>query len=265
MILILLLSVPGYSHEGHHKKIDYYTKIIVADSTNQEAYFLRGIEFQSHGDFEESRQDFFKVLFLKPDHKHVKLNLARLYHEHLKLDSALLYINDYILTERESNKAYECRAQIYNAQKKYELAIQDYLTAISFTQAPTVEVFFALSKNYEAITDIPNARKTLEEAMNILGPIIPIRQALIDLEVKNENWVNAHSLVDAVIAEVNRKETWHISKAELFEAEGKVKEAEEQYVLALQELNKLNPNRRNTDYSRELERSIESNLKQIRN
>ena len=132
--LILFLSVSVHAHEKHELKIQYFTKIIEADSTNQEAYFLRGIEFQSHGDFEESLQDFFKVLFLKPDHRHVKFNLARLYYEHLKLDSALFYINDYILTKPESNKAYECRAQIYNAREEYDLCLRSGMLHLAWRQ-----------------------------------------------------------------------------------------------------------------------------------
>ncbi|NNF22709.1 MAG: hypothetical protein HKN67_12265 [Saprospiraceae bacterium] len=255
-----LLPCPVQAHEGHAKKIKFYNKKIKENPANPENYFLRGVQYQSHGDFNEAKIDFLKVLSLQQDHQSVYYHLGTLYLENNLLDSALIYTNKYIEMNPGVEKGYECRANIYHEGENYELARRDYLKAIQIVPEQTIEMYFALSHNEMAAGDIEAAKSVLQDGMNKLGRIIPLRKALIDIAVNEKSWEEAHVLLDEIIQEMQRKETWYLLKAETYQAAGDIISAKAYYEKALEEIQKLSKNNRRKKHIRNLKKTISDRL-----
>ena len=258
LILFLLISFSAQAHEGHEKKIKMYTKQIQKNPLNPENYYLRGVQYQSHGDFEEARSDFFKVLSLKSEHKYVDFNLALLYLDQNVLDTAMVYANNYLKKSPEDFKAYHLRGQVLNKNKKYQKASEAYKQAIQKSKNPTIELYYSLSENYKDAGDFAEARQSLLKGMEDIGPILPLRESLINLEVTTKNWVNAHCLIDDIIDEMNRKEVWYVLKADVFSLQGEDEDARKYYLMAQEAIDRLKPNLKRKKNIKNLEAKIAS-------
>ncbi|MGJ8744196.1 tetratricopeptide repeat protein [Polaribacter sp.] len=260
LIFFLNISHAVQAHEGHKKKIKLFTEKIKKEPLNPENYYLRGVQYQSHGDFEEAKTDLLKVLALEPHHMHVDYNLALLYFEQNLLKIAMTHAQNYIKKSPENYEAYHLKGHILNKNNKYRMAADAYKQAIKKSKNPSIELYYALSENYKDAGNLEKATQSLVKGMEEIGSLIPMQKSIIKLEIAKENWVKAHALIDNIIARVNRKETWYVYKAEVFKLQKKNEEAKKYFIMAHKTIEQLSPNLRRKNSIKNLEVKIASNI-----
>ena len=141
-----------------------YAKAIEIDSNYIAAYVDRALWRWRYKDYNGSIMDWKKVLSLKPEHRLALNNLGIVYESTGDLDSALIYYNKCIEIDSLAIGSYYNRANIYFAQGKLELAINDYKKNIDTDTLTTAISFYMCDINKLELGDSVNGKIDIQNA-----------------------------------------------------------------------------------------------------
>jgi tetratricopeptide (TPR) repeat protein len=119
-----------------------------------------------------------------------------------------------------------------------------------------LELYLALAKAWEAAGEPEKALIALEDGERRLGSLIVLQLAAIDLQRRLHRWDSAVARVDRVAAQLERKETWLVRRAEILAEAGRYEEAHCTYQKALAAIHSLPPSLRQTKAMRDLEQQV---------
>jgi protein O-mannosyl-transferase len=141
-----------------------YTKAILLDSTNAEAYNNRGLLYMNTGNNDLAFVDFNKTIALNPAYAKAYANRGLIYLRYGKNDLALTDFNKAIALDASSPTFYYNRGVYYNTHNNYEEALDDFTKGIQLNPK-NVELYYNMrglcnvnSQKYnEAIADFSSA------------------------------------------------------------------------------------------------------------
>jgi len=140
----------------------------------------------------------------------------------------------------------------------------DFEQAIAI--APTPDAYLERAQTLVAADDgqIENALFGLDEALSAFGPVVPLTELAIELEMKQRNYDAAlMRLADIAAITPGRQDVWLTRSAEILEQAGRLDEAQITYEDALAALDTLPSHRRNARASVEIEDRIRSALDRL--
>ncbi len=147
----------------HKKAIEYYKLALAKSPNNAEITFYIGQEYVNIEDWVNAKNYLSRALTLNPTDANVKelLNYVDEQQAQLALEkalnlysnsdyaSALSVLNNLLLQNKNNAFAYYYRGMVYDAQKKYELALRDYQKTVSIsTEIPEAYYSLALDMDY---------------------------------------------------------------------------------------------------------------------
>ena len=132
-------------------------------------------------------------------------------------------------------------AQALTGQGRHLDAAQEYDLAIALQPTPVPDHFLARARSHRAAGErhLARAVEGLDEGMRIIGPLVTLQKLAIDTELARDNHAGAIIRIDAVLAMIERKETWLVNKATVLASAGRHVEAMDAFRMASDALNSL--------------------------
>ncbi len=154
------------------KALDAYTQATKIDNKNSTAYYYLGTILYSQKKYEEALNAYQKALALAPKDENIKQAIdssKKVITENIltkgikefnnnQYKQALLTFNTASISDSENAYVYYYRGMVYDALKKYPLAISDYKLAIK--NDPTLSfAYYALAVDYDNLANYTQAKK----------------------------------------------------------------------------------------------------------
>jgi predicted Zn-dependent protease len=196
-----------------------------------------------------------------------QLHLARatLYFDAQWFESAVLAATRYLSHEPTNALALTTRArsrvklgQSLDAAGDFTLAIRN-----ATSQGPELYVERAEALGAAGGPNADEALRGLDEGIKILGPVVTLQLAAIDIEVKQNRLEDALTRVDKAMAQAPRKEIWLSRRGDILRQAGRNQDAAAAYAAALKSLETLPAARRTVPAMAELEARIRKALAEV--
>ena len=140
------------------------------DPKNVETAYFTALAYANDNDYANAKLYAKKALAINPQHKSTKDLLAYVTEQEstAKMDEALSLIekqqytqaltvlNNVIKSDAQNADAYYYRATVYDAQKKYQLAINDYKKALQYNPKLTI-TNYSIAIDYDYLAQYSNA------------------------------------------------------------------------------------------------------------
>ena len=107
-----------------------YNKVIQLDPQAFGAYRNRGFAYERMGMYDKAIADYLKAIEINHEDAYSHNRLGYTYYRTGKLELALQHFNDSITKDATNAEPFTYRAVVYEAQKKYDLAVDSYATAL---------------------------------------------------------------------------------------------------------------------------------------
>lgn len=149
-----------------------YIKATQIDKTNSTAFYYLGTVYSAQGKNSEALKVYQKALVLDPANDDIKqaLNsssqaikdgaLQKGINEYNKgkYSEALLTFNTLSMKDPGNGNVYYYRGMVYDALKKYQLAIADYKLAVKF-KSDLSYAYYAIAVDYDTLKNYPEAKR----------------------------------------------------------------------------------------------------------
>lgn len=163
---------------------EYYSKSLQKDPNNAETAYYSGLAYANSGNFDKAKFYAQKALFIEPNNKNAKELMSYVIEQETttKMDKAielfenqqytqsLNLLNTIISLNNADSTAYYYRAMIYDNQKKYQLAINDYKKAIQYNPQMLIS-YYSIAVDYDYLGQYADAltyhKKYLNETQKI--------------------------------------------------------------------------------------------------
>lgn len=162
----------------------YYVKSLEKDPNNAETAYYAALAYSNAEDFNNAKVYAKRTLVIEPNNKNAKDLMSYVDEQEItmKMDKAialfekedyvqsLSLINSIISQNNSDSTAYYYRAMIYDTQKKYNLAINDYKKAIENNPQMLI-AYYAIAVDYDYLEQYANAlfyhKKYLSETQKV--------------------------------------------------------------------------------------------------
>lgn len=248
------------AHGNLHEQIEELTAQIEEQPDNAVLYVQRGLLHRSHGTYMEAVTDLQKALTLDETLEVVYIHLSQAYLQKEVADSALLHINHYLVSDPQNPTALMTKGDAYQQLGNSELAAVTYEKAIVLKGDKAKVQDYISWANATAETNPQLALQCLEQGMQKFGPLITLQELALQFEIKNALYENAIQRIDKIMQPLQRKETWLVRKAEVFELSQQPQAAKATYHEAQKAIQQLKPRLQNTDVVKALSKKIEESL-----
>lgn len=248
------------AHGDVHEQIQETTERIARDPKNALLYHKRGELHRAHGSHAEALADYAKAEQLDPSLDVLFLSRGRTLFESEKPAEALPSLNKFLSGKPEHPQARWLRGQILSKLGRFADAENDFAATIQTANESSPDQFIERAQNLQKAGNTPAALLVVKEGIKSLGPLITLELAALDLEVACKDFKAAHQRIDALLAGAERKETYLVRKAQIFEREGKQDQSREYYRKALDAIETLKPHHRKVKAVVQLETEIRSGL-----
>ncbi len=148
----------------------YYVKSLALDAKNAETAYYAGLAYANAQDFSNAKTYAKKAIELDANNKNakelltyvieqentVKMDKAIELFEKQQYQQALSVLNNVIAQDSKDSNAYYYRAMVYDAQKKYQLAINDYKKALQYNPQMII-ANYSIAVDYDYLAQYTNA------------------------------------------------------------------------------------------------------------
>lgn len=160
-----------YQAMGNNKMAaESYAKSLTLDPQNVETAYFTALAYANDNNYAKAREYAQKALAINPQHKSTKelvdyvteqestaqLDKAITLIEAQKNAEAMTILNNVIKSDPKNADAYYYRASVYDSQKKYQLAINDYKKALQFNPQLTI-TNYSIAIDYDYLAQYSNA------------------------------------------------------------------------------------------------------------
>jgi len=179
-------------------------------------------------------------------------------------DAALAF-GRYLAVLPDHPGAREGRAAALLALGRPLEAAHDLDVAIARQKVPLPETYLARARALSEAGDahLEDAIAGLDAGIALLGPVVTLERAAIELELRRGNIDAALQRLDGIRVRSARQEAWLTQRGEILERAGRTDEARAAYVEALSALDRLPSHRRETQARRDLEAKLRGAIQRL--
>lgn len=235
ILMLCLLPLDVLAHGASSEQLKNLTEQIQRTPNNVDLYLRRGDLYRQLGNAKAALADFDVVQRIAPERYEVDLYRARLFLDANVPEIAEVSLNRLLEKRPNQTEALLFRAQAYSKLGVREAAIKDYSEVLRSLTEPRPEVFIARAQLQVDSHQYQAAIIGLDEGIAKLGPLVTLQTLAIEIEVRRKGWEAALARMDAVTAQMPRKEIWLMQRAEILLQAGRRAEAR-QTLSTIQEL-----------------------------
>jgi len=252
---------PALAHGDLHPRIEALTREIATNSGNAALYFERGELHRVHREWTNALADYDQAQKLNPSLVRVDFCRGRLWLEAENPKAAITPLNRYLAFVTNDSTGYATRARARAQLGDYRNAANDFTRAVALTPTGSPEFYVERAEALSAAGSKDEAVRGLDEGIARMGPLVTLELVAIDIETQLKRYDSALKRVDAVMARLQRKESWLVRRAEILKLAGRNEDSKAAYREALAAIEQLPPAHRNTRATLQLEASVRSALK----
>ena len=156
--------------EDYPKAIEYFKKALEKDPKNADIMYYTALAYSNNDDLANAKTYIKKAISLSPNddkikelnayvvdtEKNQKLEKAFEYYENSNYTQALSLLNSIIAEDSKNAHAYFYRAMVFDAQKKYNDAINNYLNSVKYTNDLNV-AYYSIGVDYDYLKNYAQA------------------------------------------------------------------------------------------------------------
>lgn len=255
-----ILAMAFGLHEDLEDQIARITRRIEQAPDQAALYFRRGELHRLHEDWKSARGDLERAAALDPDLAAVDLALGRVCNQSGDPRAARAALDRFLERCPDHPEGLIERARARSGLGERAAAVADYTRAIARMEEPWAENYLERAELLRLDGRLDEAIRGLEEGTARIGPALPLRLALVDLEAEAGRTDGALSRIDAIAAESDRKDLWLARRGEILRTAGRAPEAERAFRSALAAIEALPAGRRRTRFTRDLEARVRAAL-----
>lgn len=150
--------------ENYQKALEYYKKALALDATNTDIPYYLGSVYMNLNDYANAKTYLNKAIAMNPNNAQAKnlLKFVKEQENNNQLDKALdLYdkgnyyeavklLNTIIAIDPKNGAAYYYRGLVYDAQKKFNLAVIEYQTALKYSTDLNL-AYYSMAVDYDTL------------------------------------------------------------------------------------------------------------------
>jgi tetratricopeptide (TPR) repeat protein len=257
VLLLLLLTMPLWAHDGIHEQLERVTKRIAAEPKNAPLYLQRGELYRLHRQFDEARADYARAEQLDASLHAVTFARGRMELEAGNAAAAKELLDRFLTIEPRHAEARLTRARAL--VKLGKDASADYGAAIAVAE-PTPDLYHERAKVLAASGRIDEALKGLDEGLARLGTLASLQRMAIELELGVKRYDRALARLETLSPQSPRREFHLAEKADILTKAGRTDEARAAYREALERIAVLPEAQRNSRLTRDLAARIDEAL-----
>ncbi|OGI03467.1 MAG: hypothetical protein A2Y25_10745 [Candidatus Melainabacteria bacterium GWF2_37_15] len=170
--LYVNLGAAYQASDKNQEAIEAYQKAVQINAKNSTAYHYLGAAYAQQENYEKALKAYKQALALDPNNEDIKKAIASLNqltsnnllekgileYNQGKYKEALLTINTVLIKDSTNAEAYYQRGMVYDAMKKYPLAISDYALTVKYNPE-LVMAYYLLAVDYDTLKNYPEAKK----------------------------------------------------------------------------------------------------------
>lgn len=255
----VILFHAGAGSARAHPDLDVQIQIVsalIAEGPTAQLHLRRGELYRQHAEFERALQDLAVAEKLAPTLNAVRLCRAQTLVDARRFAAALPPIDQFLSVEEGNAKARLVRARVLAELHRPEEALRDYDAALRLAPDSGPEIYVERAAVCELLRRPADALATLERGMARIGEVPGLQMPALELELRLQRHADALRRIERMLATAERKESWHVRRAQCLAAMGRVEEARAAYSDARDALARLPSTLRATQAMRELEASI---------
>ena len=262
LIAIFGISVLAHWASAHGDASDYLehlNKELKENGYQIELLLARAEVHRRQHRYDQSLKDLSQAQSLAPHNVDILYERSLTLHERGDYAEAITAIKQYLEEKPTSPRAYLALAATLEAQSLFLDAARAYDRAIRHQPKPIPDYFIARADSYVAAghEHLDKALQGLNEAINLLGPLLTLQRLALEVEMRQANHQAALERVDVILQRAERKETWLVEKARILEASGDTEQAHQALLLAIDSIEALPRRIRTTPAMRTLHQTIQ--------
>ena len=252
--LVLLLAVAtglamlpslARAHEGLHEQIVVITARIRRDPKNAALYLQRGELYRLHRDWARAAADYDRASRLQPSLTIVDLGRGKMLFESRRFQQAKFVLDRFLRRQPRHVEGLTTRGRVLARMGARFEAANDFTEAIALAPNPEPELYLERAQILAGDERyIQEALRGLDEGIKQLGPLVTLELAAIDLELRQGNYDAALTRLDAITNQSERKEAWLVRRGEILKAAGRKEDARKAFSDAIEAIESLPPERR---------------------
>ncbi len=237
----ITIAPSGYSHGETELRIAALTRELETATTNVAQLFLqRGDLRREHQDWLAASADYAHAAKLSPNLPDVEVRQAGLLVDMGRLNEAQATLSKVVAQFPHQGDAFIARARI-RSKLKEKGVVEDYRRGIQELANPLPEYYLELARALAADSQSADALRTLDDAVERLGPSIPIHQFALELELNKSDFSSAVRRIDKIVSLASRKEVWFARKGDILLRAELPTEAKRSFQSALKAVDALPP------------------------
>jgi predicted Zn-dependent protease len=260
---MLLLSAPwtgAHAHGDIHTQIEVVSESLRTDPNNAELYHKRGELHRAHREYRAALADYQRAQRLAPDLRVVHLSRGRALLETGQLEQAQRALTRFLELGPTHAEALQLRARALARLGRRARADADFGAALASIDDPSPDLFLERADNLARAGKLADAMIVLDRAVELLGPLVTLHSAALELELRLGRYDAALSRIGALLAAAPRPEEWLARKADVLALAGRLDEARAARVEALLALERLPRSKRQLKHTLALERELRTAL-----
>jgi tetratricopeptide (TPR) repeat protein len=262
LALLPALCSPAVAHPDLEVHIQIVTALI-AEGPTAELYLRRGGLHCEHGEFDQALRDLAAAEKLAPGLDAIRLTRAQTLQRAGRLVPALATLDDFLSRQPAQPKARLLRARVCVDLHRYADAVRDFDEVLRLAPESGPEPYLERAEAYEARRQPDAALASITEGIERLGDVASLQIAALETELRWRRHEAALQRIDRLLAAAERKEQWHLRRAQCLAAMQRGEEAQQACRAALAALDQLSPAQRATQATRELEAGARTLLENL--
>lgn len=260
VLVAALTATPVLAHGDLHEQIQTISARIRAEPNNAQLVFHRAELYRDHEEWALAAADYDRAEKLAPGNIVVRLGRGRLWMAMGKLEAAKIEFDAFLAAEPDNAGALADRAQLAQAQGRFDDAAADYSAAIAHADPVDAELYLGRARALAAAGKIDAAISGLDEGSAKLGHPPTLGLLAVDLERGRGNHAAALDRVDAMRAGAVRQEAWLERRGDILQAAGRGEEARQAWTDSLRALDALPTRLAGTDAMQALRQRLTAKL-----
>jgi predicted Zn-dependent protease len=219
--VFFVFARPIAAHDDLRDQIISVTREIKKDPKNAALYLKRAELYRLHREWASAERDFKRAEKLDPNLAAVDLGRGRLRLDAGNFAGAKTSLKRFLAREPNNYTAVIAFARVSARLRETTTAAEYFTQAIRLAPQDAAEIYLERARVLAAAGKIEEALRGLDEGAARFGGLITLQTAAIDIEVGRKNYDAALTRLDRLAAQMPRRESFLLRRAEILLKAGK--------------------------------------------
>ena len=258
-----MYSFTVFAHGIVHQQIDELTQQIEQNPANTQLLLKRGQLYADDQHWLKAQDDFNAARQLHPSKSIVDLLEAKMWFVANRPNSSYPLVNRYLKDNPDVPAALALRGKLGLLLGRPDAAVTDFARVVQRSKTVLPDMYLQWAKAQASVTPINQQKvhRIIQAGIDNLGPLVVLLGYAIDFDRQQPCYQSALLWLEKLPLKLRQQPFWLVQKAKLLGSLNKSLEAEIQYKLALDQLQKKKQSGRFNKADQQLFKKLTNNKK----